>query len=1103
MRQSHTRLLYLAASCSGAASLIFETVWIRSLGLSFGSTLLSLSLVTAVFFSGLALGAQLSARWLKKITQPLRVYAVLEFFVGLWGIGAFFALERAHFIYALAPTLSGTPLLALKALFSLLVLGPPAIAMGATLPLLVAAKLDETRASLRAAALYAVNTFGAVIGVLLSGLVLIAAFNHLGASLVATAIEWLAASLALGVQISLSHNAKQIASSDPAQSSEAQQAQGQKLPISPLLIATATMGGLAGAGFEVAFFRALHIVLMGTIETLSVVLAAFLFGIASGGALYRLAARRKSPSNFSISLILLGFTLSMLLASQGLPVLAQVSRQLADLGGIGSALQRFAIASLVLVPMAMFSGALLPALVDMFGAQQNSQRVGQLLAANTLGAVLGSLLTGLVMLPRLGTSATLFIFALVLVALSLLFSLQAGRRLSALGAVCVLAYSASLWPGVDLARLALYRQIPSQMGNCQAKLAVQRLVDHQIIAAEGDHGVVNLVEDPPGTWTLSIDGLTQAVRRRAQPRYFPESVLLGSLPAALAQGQARALVIGLGGGVTTEALVASGIAKVQVLELEPRVVEAVEAINDGHPPITHHPRVELIVDDGRNFLQRLAYQDQPPRYDVIASQPTHWWLSGVGNLATDEFYTLTYRALAPGGVYLQWLNSVRMSNEVLGAVVNSMQRHFDQVLILGGEQPGLFYLGGFKGHTPIDPSRVKQRLSRPKLRQLAEGMPTDLAAVAKLVLMSGQRSAQHLGPANRDRDALVETRLARLNQSQRFDLWTMQAPALPNPGPPASLFSLSPKQRQEILLDAAEARLGTPGGWPLALDTVLDAPRPFFPTNTSLARISLRSALQGASGCRKHYLLARQQLISDAIPEGIQALAQACPQEPMHPLRRRARALAALLQIDQGHCDQALQLLPDLSQTNAREAALRGRAAQCLGQDPSEDFARALSRWSDQALPGAAMRWAVKQHQPLPKALLEQAKTLKNKDLTILSTLLAMDSSELVPAEIKARAGRLYAEQLDKKLDSLRQRAQRAEAEQRPKDANLLLTQAALFAPSNVHIAAARILFLLRHQGLAAAKDAEQKFVQAQVDPGSAQNELHLILRQQQGQERP
>lgn len=264
---------------SGASALIFESLWFRLAGLSLGNSVWSASLVLAAFMGGLALGNGLVARLHRRLSHPIRLYAGLELAIGIVGIAAVLLLPRLPNLLGPAlGSLTDMPVLlnAVRLVFAFGILLVPAIAMGATLPVLVQAlsRQDQNFGS-NIGWLYGWNTLGAMFGAITTELFLVPAFGILHSGFSALAFNLIAALIAL--RLSESHESTPAAAPQISGVPQVISARSRRF------IAVACLSGALMLALEVVWFRFLLLTLDGTSLIFAVMLSVVLAGIAIGG----------------------------------------------------------------------------------------------------------------------------------------------------------------------------------------------------------------------------------------------------------------------------------------------------------------------------------------------------------------------------------------------------------------------------------------------------------------------------------------------------------------------------------------------------------------------------------------------------------------------------------------------------------------------------------------------------------------------------------------------------------------------------------------------------------------------------------------------------
>ncbi|MFO7638321.1 MAG: fused MFS/spermidine synthase [bacterium] len=684
--RSGPALLGLVMFGSGLAGLVFEVVWIRQLALVLGGNTHALSIVLAAYMAGIALGSirlgGLAER--RAATQgPAGLARLLALLLGLTGATGLAVTVVVPWLGpVVAPLLRlvgwNSPwALLLRGLFGFLLLLAPTVLMGGQLP--VAARLAvESRfvVGRRLALLYGLNTLGAVGGALLAGFLLL---ERLGVSLASLAAAGLCVLLAA---LALRHRGQpgRAAENRPhAEERRPPRQAGLPEPVryGPVGLAVLAAGfllsGLAGLGQEVVWTRALVTVMGQPTYGSTVVLAGFLLGLALGGlAGGRLSDRSRDPL-FAFGLVELGIGLSALgavfLLARSSALFGPVAIRLgASWAGLIVGLAGFAFGVMLVPTLAMGMTFPLASRAWVAGTGGLASRVGLLSALNTVGALVGALLVGFLLVPRLGTGPASLALAGVSLAVGVAAVLAARARLATrlvtvlAGAGLFVAAAVVLAPG----RLRVLPPTLAQDGGADWRVMYHReTVDGVVVTAENRAGVRQ-------TWVGS-----SVVCGTALPALRPVRQM-GTIPFAINPAPERVLVIGYGLGVATALFVELSDGPVDCVEIAPRVVEASRDFAKWNNRVYEHPRLAVLAGDGRNFL--LATNRQ---YDFISCDPTHPAL-GSGALYTVEFYELCRRRLRPGGVMTQYLPLHKLEPGDFRAVVNTFRQAFPDCALWRG-----------------------------------------------------------------------------------------------------------------------------------------------------------------------------------------------------------------------------------------------------------------------------------------------------------------------------------------------------------------------------------------------------------------------------------
>ncbi|HEY5610204.1 MAG TPA: hypothetical protein VIL97_03275, partial [Thermoanaerobaculia bacterium] len=398
-----SRLLLVVFFLSGISALLYQIVWLKYLGLVFGNTVHAAATLIAIFLAGLGIGGYLFGRFFTG-RHPLFVYAILEALIG--AIGSFspngFALLDDAYI-AVFQQFSDAPLaLAIaRAFFAALFLLPPTILMGGTLPVLVRWVSAQPIGSGRAiSSLYAVNTFGATAGVALAGFVTIPRVGLLATIFLAVLINFLLAgtSAALGFRLSWTTDNRQPTTD-----------KGRPTTINTLILLAALLMGLTSIADEVFWTRILVLHLGSSVYAYSLMLFAFLIGLAAGSAaIYRVIDRVDARRTLALLEIALAVALALQLFffTRFSDVLEGIARLVGATGGYGSTLLVFLIGTLsaLLIPTALM-GATFPLVVRLYAesaGEGESRSTGIVYSFNTVGSILGSLLAGFLLIRLIG-----------------------------------------------------------------------------------------------------------------------------------------------------------------------------------------------------------------------------------------------------------------------------------------------------------------------------------------------------------------------------------------------------------------------------------------------------------------------------------------------------------------------------------------------------------------------------------------------------------------------------------------------------------------------------------------------------------------------------
>jgi spermidine synthase len=682
--------LYLLFFLSGLTSLVYQILWTRRLTLILGHSVLAVSSVVAVTMAGLALGAFLAGRYQPPERRAYIVlYAQLEAAIGLWALFSFGFLFFIDQLYLTAASwgLAGSPLYLVGLGGSALVLLPPTAAMGATLPLLTGALIDQTlQPGHLVSRLYGINTLGAFCGASLAGFALL--------PLLGSRVSLASAAL---LNLLLGFAAYQSAGmADPQPAEKSPEVTKVSLGTGPMV--GFGLAGLASMIFQIGWTRSLILSLGSSTYSFAAVLAVFLGGIALGSYLFGLlpegwARHLGAPQ---VGALLFGgalcTTVSVLVLGN-LPLIfillfswtaEQFSRLL---------LLQVLLVAAVIGPSCLFMGLVFPAIHQAYGTNDKrlGHQVAQFYSANTAGCILGALLAGFVLIPTVGVQWTLKAGILCQVVASFCFLGRSGRLLGGLLTCAVLALPS--WnPGLMAAGSGVYSDSQQRLSLAALKREVWR---PPTFYKDGISTTVSIHMTAPGEMTVKVNGKVDASLNQTDRKTM---YLAGYLGGLFVENPTRAGVIGLGSGMTLEALShLPTLQQIECAELEPAMLEANKYWSGFNGHVLSDPRVKVKLTDGRTMLR----SSKAP-YDLIVSEPSNPWIAGVGDLYTREFFSTCRDKLSEKGVMIQWFHFYGVSDQEIAMVFNSFFGAFPHGSVWLSA-PGDLLMVGSK--VPLEPSQ--------------------------------------------------------------------------------------------------------------------------------------------------------------------------------------------------------------------------------------------------------------------------------------------------------------------------------------------------------------------------------------------------------------
>jgi predicted membrane-bound spermidine synthase len=691
---------------SGFSGLIYQSIWSHYLGLTLGHAAYAQTLVLAIFMGGLALGSWLASRSVDALRNAIRAYAWVELAIGVFAL-VFHPLFVAYTAYSqdtVLPQLAGSQVPLYQWGTAALLILPQCVLLGTTFPLMAAGCLrDAPGAQGRSlGGLYFTNSLGAAIGALASTFVLLPWVGMPGAMTIAGITNLVVAALAWQLSSApASKTSFEVAPAEVAIDPPAPTPRERRLVLG--VLAAAAITGATSFVYEVAWVRLLNLALGTTMHSFELMLAAFILGLAAGA--YWIHRRGDAVANtlrlaglvqVAMGLCALASTLAF---AQSFRVVGWLVRTLphTDLGYVGFNLASATIAMLVMFPTAFFAGSTLPLFtVSLLRRGQGERAVGWVYATNTLGAIVGVLAVVHVLIPVLGLHLSLLLGGILDIALGVvLIGVFGGVTMARDWRVAGLA-------GVAMTLVALLFGKPDWLAQSSGVYRHGRLLTAQdatlVYLADGKTATVSVLASPDDSErSISTNGKSDAhlATLASTPPVDDEvtMVMLGALPLMVHPSPRRVAVIGWGSGMTTHTLLGSTqVDRVETVEIEPAMVEGARNFGDRVARAYDDPRSHVVIEDARTYFATGAR-----RYDVLVSEPSNPWVSGVAALFTDEFYGFAQRHLAPRGVFVQWIQAYEINDGLQARIIAALLNRFAHVevyltnssdlIVLASQQP--------------------------------------------------------------------------------------------------------------------------------------------------------------------------------------------------------------------------------------------------------------------------------------------------------------------------------------------------------------------------------------------------------------------------------
>ena len=698
--RDRTKPVYFIFFISGMSALIYETVWLRMLIRTLGSTVYATSTVLGAFMAGLALGSYLFGGYADRAKHLLRLYGLLEAGIAVIALAIPFIFSIFVPIFqAIYAHTGGASLTVLRAVIVFIILVVPASLMGGTLPVLSGyLAREKSTFGRRMGSLYGINTFGAVLGVVSTGFVLIGFIGEFNTILIGVAGNLCAAAIALILSRGQETPSEQPATPAPDETAPAEKAISPYSARIRLIVAIVfAASGFVALSYEVVWTRILQLFLRTSIYSFSAMLSTYLTGIALGSMVGRsFVDRIKDPIYLFAALEIIIAFLAVLGLNLLVPMDSTFFRNTFGIFG------KLIATGIIVFPITFCLGMVFPVVAKCFARSEGSvgSSIGRIYSLNTVGCILGSLICGFLLMPLLGSATTVLVLAGVNILLGLILFLSDPARLRHPATVAIIVIGA----------------LATIVGGIVVRDPFYQIVENRISEQLGGEYEIYLHRENV-TATITAFGSTENPRKKrlwlngvGMTILVSETKLMAHLPFLLAADPKDMLIICFGMGTTLRSAVVHDDLRVDTVELVPDTYDAYGFYHPDGPEILEYPRVHHYVDDGRNFL---LMHDK--KYDVITIDPAPpIYSAGTVNLYAREFISLCRDHLTPGGVLCLWVPPCPETEARM--IMSTFHNVFPHGTVWRGVQFAGFYLIGTTRPLSIPEQKFRDAFEDAKFR---------------------------------------------------------------------------------------------------------------------------------------------------------------------------------------------------------------------------------------------------------------------------------------------------------------------------------------------------------------------------------------------------
>jgi spermidine synthase len=671
---------------------MYEVVWSRQLVLVFGNTTQAVSTILTGFFGGMALGSFVGGRLADRVRSPLRLYGLIELVLVVIVIATPVTFHLLHEVYrGFYPSLEGTPGLALlRFVLAVAALAPATVLMGATLPTLTRYLSSGAHLSHAFGRLYAANTYGAILGTLAAGVVLIEVLGLTGTLFVGATCSGLAGVVALWLSRDTSSDGGEQGARAVATETDAPPPSATSPARPRLAIVLAFVSGLTSLGYQVLWTRLLASGTGNSTYVFTMILAMFLLGIALGAMVFSSVRHRVGRP---VALIAVAQVLVGALAILGLVLVISKPGPLDPSQPLASAIAIFGPILLVVLPATLVMGFTFPASSTLLGddPRRMASSAGRLLAANTLGAIVATFAIPFIVIPLVGSPHAVALLALVNVAMGIAL-ISVTRDLAPVRRYAATAVAVA----VGLAIVVGFAAPGALVDPSEARIRSQ---GGNVFASKEDE-IASVQAGLSGARQLWVTGTSMTL-------LTIDAKMMPILPLMLRPNSTRALTVAFGMGSAFRSALIGGL-RTDAVELVPSVPTMFGYFYDDAAAVLANPNGKVIVTDGRNHMELIS-----EKFDIIVTDPPPpIESSGASVISSLEYYRAGHARLNPGGIMMQWTPYGSTIDE-FRAHLRTFHAVFPHVLMAFGPGGYGFYMFGSDEPMAFTDDAIANILTRP------------------------------------------------------------------------------------------------------------------------------------------------------------------------------------------------------------------------------------------------------------------------------------------------------------------------------------------------------------------------------------------------------